>query len=123
MLLVGGRLKKVLIDLTYILILFGIAITSYSFYKSLPSGGNDQTPSLTQVPEFLPEDQRPNVYFLWLDAMQTDYMQRYIKERNSKSSFPGFSLYENNSSNYLYTAQSNISFMSGTIFKGNQYLE
>jgi len=123
LLLVGGRLKKVLIDLTYILILFGIAITSYSFYKSLPSGGNDQTPSLTQVPEFLPEDQRPNVYFLWLDAMQTDYMQRYIKERNSKSSFPGFSLYENNSSNYLYTAQSNISFMSGTIFKGNQYLE
>ncbi|MDX2345572.1 MAG: sulfatase-like hydrolase/transferase, partial [Legionella sp.] len=63
----------------------------------------------------------PNVYFIWLDAMETGYMKKYILDNDADNDFPGFTFFENNSANYLYTDQSYASFMSGTVFEGGSY--
>jgi hypothetical protein len=53
--------------------------------------------------------------------METDYFEKYLKENEKENTYEGFTLFQHNSSNYLYTKQSYPSFMSGTIYKGQDY--
>jgi hypothetical protein len=121
LLVLGEKLRKILTDLTFILVFAGVGISAYSLYSSWPERHTDDIIVSSPNDKNQTEKSRPNVYFIWLDAMETEYMERYIEKGNHQSSFEGFSLFTNNSSNYLYTLQSYASFMSGTIFKGGLY--
>lgn len=63
----------------------------------------------------------PNVYLLWLDAMQSDFYAKAMVENKLKKSFGGFTLFKHNISNYVYTLPSYHSFLSGLIYDGVDY--
>lgn len=118
----GSKFKPILMDLTLILTLLATGLTIYSLILSFSSAKPDQASEPTELNESikLPSN-NPNIYLIWLDAMETRPMLRYISSDSNKTDFSGFTLFRNNSSNYLYTAQSYISFMSGTVYNGGDY--
>jgi hypothetical protein len=124
LLLYGDKFKQLLIDLSYVICLLGIGVSIYSFSLTILYSPEDSLDSIKYSTETVGLDNSnklPNVYFIWMDAMETAYMKKYISQYKVEGVFSGFTLFENNSSNYLYTAQSYPSFMSGTIFKGGSY--
>jgi hypothetical protein len=124
LLLYGNKFKKLLIDLSYVVCLLGIGVSIYSFSLTVlysPENGLDSIEYNTETVGLDNSNKLPNVYFIWMDAMETGYMKKYLSQYKLEGVFSGFTLFENNSSNYLYTSQSYPSFMSGTIFKGGDY--
>lgn len=63
----------------------------------------------------------PNVYLLWLDAMQSDFYYKAMLENELTKNFDGFTMFEHNISNYVYTLPSYHSFLSGLIYDGSNY--
>ena len=126
-LLYGNKFKKIIIDLAFVFVVLAISVTIYSFYLTLFDQFKDesQLENAKNEVESIVEDEKelPNIYFIWLDAMETKYMKKYISNIDAQKKFSGFTLFENNSANYLYTTQSYPSFMSGTIYKGGDYEE
>ena len=117
----GEKFKKKLIDLSYILILLTASLAFYSLSLSLLSPANNSEEQVLANKASTQEN--PNIYFVWLDAMEMGYMKKYLSEPGNNTAFSGFTFFINNSSNYLYTMQSYASFMSGTVFKGGNYEE
>ncbi len=116
----GRKLEAILIDLSYVMLALAVCLTLYVIYSTVFHA----EPERFNINENKREGhQRPNVYFIWLDAMETQYMKKYISDYSGHYGFPGFSLFENNSSNYLYTNTSYSSFMSGTVYEGGDYVE
>ncbi len=66
---------------------------------------------------------KPNVYHIVLDEMQTDYFLAALEDPTVRSCFRGFSLFRNNVANYSYTSASLLSYLTGTIFTGGSYRE
>ena len=60
---------------------------------------------------------RGNVYHIVLDEMQTDIAVLFLEEKNGYKHFKGFTLFEKNISNYLYTLASLPSYMTGSLYK------
>ena len=80
------------------------------------------TQGIGRVDRLLDEQsERPNVYHIHLDAMQTDYFRRYLKTDAREKEFDGFVLYENNISNYPFTGASVASYLTGTIYSRGRY--
>ena len=114
------RLRKILIDLSYVFVFLGLALTIYTIVYTY-AGHNKKEPTIPHD-SFQKNTKQPNIYFIWLDAMETNYFKKHLSGNNSSAtSFNGFRLFQNNSANYLYTRQSYVSFMSGTLFKGGNY--
>jgi hypothetical protein len=106
----------------------GVAITIYTVVVSLDDIGNEDVASDDIGNEDVASnidtrslETRPNIYFLWQDAMETGYMKKYLSGSSASDAFSGFTLFENNSANYPYTMQSYASFMPGTLFSGENY--
>lgn len=122
LLLASRRLKPLLVNLALFSVLLSVLITAYAFLSTLLyHSGQDRSVSTSFASNA--DGDRPNVYFLWLDAMQTDYFEKYVSSSAVREDFRGFTLFENNSANYLYSNHSYVSFMSGTIYKGGSYEE
>jgi hypothetical protein len=58
-----------------------------------------------------------------LDEMQGDAALLHLQEEKAQKVFSGFTLFKNNTSNYLWTFQSFHSYMTGTVFQGGSYEE
>ena len=122
--ILGKRIQKTLVDLSYVVCFGVVSLMALTIFQSpkhhsdkSASNFDQKTPSKpAQKPNNL-----PNIYFLWLDAMETGAMTKYLEDTANAEKYPGFTLFENNSANYLYTLQSYASFMSGTIYKGGDY--
>lgn len=120
----GWRIKKILIDLSFVLALLGGGLSFYSIFLSIYPSSEKYRLDADLVAKNIPDEsieKLPNVYFIWLDAMETGYMKKYISDNDVDKGFPGFTFFENNSANYLYTLQSYTSFMSGTVYDGGSY--
>jgi hypothetical protein len=120
------RLKKILmftslVSVVYLLSLFSMNFIS-SFQEIKENMANRESHTIQNKNIFNAKKiTLPNVYLIWLDAMQTDYYLKYIEESKTQNIFKDFTLFKNNTANYLYTEQSSASFMSGTIYKGGDY--
>lgn len=66
---------------------------------------------------------RGNVYHIVLDAMQTDAAMLVLSESNNEKYFTGFTLFQNNISNYLYTLASFPSYLTGSIYRGGGFAD
>lgn len=66
---------------------------------------------------------KPNVYQLHMDAMQTDYFVNYLNENNLHDRFPGFELFSNNITPYLFTVPSVKSYLSSSTYKSGSYID
>lgn len=122
----GEKFKKLLVELSIIIIFAGIGITFYSFYSSISHFSNDALIIFKEASQNVTvknDKKLPNIYFIWLDEMETGYMKKCLSDPDRHGAFTGFTLFENNSANYLYTQQSYISFMSGSLFKEGSYAE
>ena len=73
-------------------------------------------------PDFDPNI-RGNVYHIVLDEMQTDIARIFLEERNIYKHFNGFTMFEKNVSNYLYTDASLPSYMTGSLYKFGDFQE
>ncbi len=122
----GRRFKRLLVDLAYFSVLILAAVSMYAFFSTPLSASNAGRSGTTEDPRKERQQSAkglPNIYLLWLDAMETEYTKRYLKISDNSTSFPGFTLFQNNSSNYLFTKQSYTSFMSGTVYNDGSYKE
>jgi len=103
-----------------LLLLFSIALIYLTIFNTRNNNVVDdyghQSTQLMQV-----KKKFPNIYFIWLDGMQSDFFIKGLNEHELSEKFLGFTLFKNNNSNYLYSLQSYQSFMSGTLFKGGDY--
>jgi len=114
----GKHFNKLLTNLATITAYLGLAIMAVSYIMSLVSFQNDKSYSVKITQE---TNNQPNIYFIWLDAMETGYMTKYLENPENRKDFFGFTLFKNNTSNYLYTLQSYPSFMSGTVYENGSY--
>jgi hypothetical protein len=114
----GKHFNKLLTNLATITTYLGLGVMAVSYIVSAVSLGNDKATPIKAPQE---TSNQPNIYFLWLDAMETGYMTKYLEDPVVRKDFSGFTLFKNNSSNYLYTLQSYPSFMSGTVFENGSY--
>jgi len=64
---------------------------------------------------------RGNVYHIVLDEMQTDAAKIFLQEYYKYDHLPGFILFDNNISNYLYTEASLPSYMTGSLYAGGDF--
>ncbi len=116
--LYGKRFNKLLINLATITIYLGLAVMAVPYFMTIATIGYDKSyPGKIT----LEAGNLPNIYFVWLDAMETGYMNKYLEDPEKRKDFFGFTLYKNNTSNYLYTLQSYPSFMSGTVYENGPY--
>jgi hypothetical protein len=83
------------------------------------------SPSPAKIPQTqpVPPHLKGNVYHIVLDEMQGDAALLYLQEGKVKKAFRGFTLFKNNTSNYVWTFQSFHSYMTGTTFQGGSYAE
>jgi len=126
LLIFGEKFKKLLTEVSFILFFLAISTTIYSISSSvlLSPFANKNTVEHDKGKFAIKTDkQLPNIYFIWLDAMETGSMKKYLSDPSIHGSFTGFTLFENNSANYLYSLQSYPSFMSGTVFREGSYEE
>ena len=116
------KLRKTLGDLAVILLLLSCSLSIWNVAVCINSTPESSVAiNLQESKRKTAEVGQPNVYLIWLDALQTDYLQHYIETDDQHNKFSGFHLFLNNSANYPYTLQSYTSFMSGTLFKGVDY--
>jgi len=114
-------LSKLFSDLAPIAALLAAGLTIYSVVLS--SGVTTDAP-LTKsgaADRSASAGTGPNIYMIWLDAMETSYVQRYLQRPENSDLLSGFTAFTRNNSNYLYTLQSYASFMSGTIYREGAY--
>ena len=101
--------RKAMLNLAYFSMIFLFLIFMLSAYTTVLHHKNESVNDASIKYASAPSESKvkqPNVYLIWLDAMQTEYFLKYIKRNNTDLKFPGFTLFKNNSSNYLYTGQS-----------------
>jgi hypothetical protein len=65
--------------------------------------------------------QRPNIYHIVLDEMQTDYFLELLNNPDYEKKLKGFFIFKNNVSNYPYTSASTASYLSGTLYSSGSY--
>jgi len=121
---VKNTARKAMLNLAYFSMIFLVLVFMASAYTTVINNKHEKVNDASiKYAAAISDSQvkQPNVYLVWLDAMQTEYFLEYIKRNDAGLKFPGFTLFRNNSANYLYTGQSYPSFMSGTIFKGGDY--
>lgn len=114
----SNKVKKLLASVAAYSISLILLLGLFVLYFSFTVNGK---PSSIESNMEVQNKQSPNVYFLWLDAMQSDYFIKAITDDQLTGNFNNFTLYKNNISNYLYTLQSYQSFRSSTIFDGLDY--
>lgn len=66
---------------------------------------------------------RGNVYHIVLDEMQTDAAVLYLYEERGEKVFSGFTVYQNNISNYMYTNSSMPSYLTGTLYAEGSFTD
>lgn len=123
-LFLGSRIAGLLANLAFVAAVLALGLTSYSTaisFMGTSGKAAEQAGSRAGGEVNTAENQRPNIYFIWLDAMETGYMKKYLAETRNADAFRGFTFFVNNSANYFYTLQSYASFMSGTVYKGGDY--
>ncbi|RMD86862.1 MAG: hypothetical protein D6808_02480 [Candidatus Dadabacteria bacterium] len=63
-----------------------------------------------------PNSTLPNIYHIVLDELQSDAALLYLSNKKKEAFFNGFTAYPLNISNYLYTAASFPSYITGTLY-------
>jgi Sulfatase len=100
-------------------LLLVVVTASYGVWAALA-----RTPDDVHLnPEAQRASQAPgNIYHFVLDAMQTDAAQEVLARRpDLAGAFGGFTLFENNVSNYLSTRKSAASYFTSTLYEGDGY--
>jgi len=115
-------LRKTLGDLAVVLLFLSCGFSSWNGVVCIANSAEQHAEINSQENSgaVAPVD-KPNVYLIWLDALQTDFARHYLEGGDGRAMYTGFHLFLNNSANYPYTLQSYASFMSGTLFKGVDY--
>lgn len=101
-----------------------VVIQAWYFYAGIPSdvimkwGQHTfyQRSARAAVPETLANS--GNVYQICFDAYSSLVFPDTLKEVGNGDAFDGFTFYENNRSNYVFTRSSLPSYLTGTFFKG-----
>ncbi|WP_028035876.1 sulfatase-like hydrolase/transferase [Chelativorans sp. J32] len=62
----------------------------------------------------------PNIYHFHLDELQSDYALEAIRNGGLEEELNGFTFFSRNTSNYPYTRSSVPSYLTSTIYKGDQ---
>lgn len=96
-----------------------VTTASYGAWAALT-----RTPEVTHLnPKAQGASRAPgNTYHFVLDAMQTDAAQEVFARRpDIAEAFGGFTLFQNNVSNYLSTRKSAASYFTSTLYEGDGY--
>jgi hypothetical protein len=118
LMLSNEKLRKAFKSVAVYAIIFNLSLGVFAIYLGYTAHQPQQKIQTLQTKNKV---KSPNVYMIWLDGMQTDFFMKIVAENSYEGDFSGFTLFENNISNYLYSLQSYQSFMSGTYFKGGDY--
>lgn len=107
------RVAKIGMGATLLLFVLAVTYLGLVFVSNRPSIANIErraNPSITG-----------NVYHFLLDEMQTDAAMIHFEEEDLWQVFSGFTLFKNNTANYLYTHASFPSYMTGTLFSKGSF--
>ena len=92
-----------------------------SFLLLLLVGLVDKEDEPNQLKALSTNDKNPNIYHIHLDAEQSDFLLRLIRDRGLAKQFAGFSFFQQNTSSYPYTIPSMANYLTSTTHKPGKF--
>lgn len=83
----------------------------------------ESAPVLSKIEQVIPKPKTSNVYHIVLDEMQSDFSRELLNDKNISDAFNGFTRFENNLANYIFTDMSMPSYLTGRSYEGIRYSE
>lgn len=108
------RLIPLAVWLVLMLILISLVYLGLIAASTRPVPGSAGPPARTGVI-------RGNVYHILLDEMQSDIALIYFEDEVARRRFPGFTFFQFNISNYLFTHASFPSFLTGSLWEEGSF--
>ena len=98
------------------LCLLGIALaySSAVFYSITIDRGHGENKKSNDVQlQNSQIEKKPNIYLIWLDSLDRTELATYLRSKNNDDGMEGFRFFSKNTSSYIYSNYSFLSFMSG----------